>query len=333
MATRGTGGSITAAASQQRDATRLDRIAAYVVGADGAEPDRAAANLADARAEGFDALLAEHRRAWSRRWERADVRIEGDVELQLEVRLALFHLMASVADRGRGGRRCAWDHGARVSRTRVLGRGSLRASLPRRDRTRSRAGDARIPVAIACRPRSPPRVPRDIKARASRGNRRPPVSMSRPHSGRDQSGHVTPIRTGEAEVHIVGDVAWAAVLLHRLDRRPRVRRRSRPAASHRDGALLGFAHSSRRLRASAHLRCDRARRVSRTGRRQRVHQRARALEPPPRGRGRHERSTTARSTPRSSRSGTVSPTRSSTDSTRQPASTRSSPASSISNRR
>ncbi len=31
-----------------------------------------------------------------------------------------------------------------------------------------------------------------------------------PHEGRDQSGHVTPIRTGEAEVHIVGDVAWAA---------------------------------------------------------------------------------------------------------------------------
>ena len=31
-----------------------------------------------------------------------------------------------------------------------------------------------------------------------------------PRSGRDQTGRVTPIRTGEAEVHIVGDVAWAA---------------------------------------------------------------------------------------------------------------------------
>lgn len=31
-----------------------------------------------------------------------------------------------------------------------------------------------------------------------------------PHSGRDHSGRVVPIRTGEVEVHIVGDVAWAA---------------------------------------------------------------------------------------------------------------------------
>jgi trehalose/maltose hydrolase-like predicted phosphorylase len=31
-----------------------------------------------------------------------------------------------------------------------------------------------------------------------------------PRAVRDESGHVTPIRTGEAEVHIVGDVAWAA---------------------------------------------------------------------------------------------------------------------------
>ena len=31
-----------------------------------------------------------------------------------------------------------------------------------------------------------------------------------PRSGRDHAGHVVPIRTGEAEVHIVGDVAWAA---------------------------------------------------------------------------------------------------------------------------
>ena len=31
-----------------------------------------------------------------------------------------------------------------------------------------------------------------------------------PTAGRDRSGHTVPIRTGLAEVHIVGDVAWAA---------------------------------------------------------------------------------------------------------------------------
>ncbi len=47
MAVRGTGGSITAAAWQERDAIRLDRIAAYVVGDDGAEPDRAVVGLGE----------------------------------------------------------------------------------------------------------------------------------------------------------------------------------------------------------------------------------------------------------------------------------------------
>jgi len=54
-----------------------------------------------ARKAGFDALLAEHRRAWASRWEEADVAIEGDPELQLAVRFALFQLMASAADEGR----------------------------------------------------------------------------------------------------------------------------------------------------------------------------------------------------------------------------------------
>ena len=49
---------------------------------------------------GFDSLLAEHRAAWAQRWDDADIVIEGDDELQLAVRFALFHLMASVRDDG-----------------------------------------------------------------------------------------------------------------------------------------------------------------------------------------------------------------------------------------
>ena len=41
---------------------------------------------------------------------------------------------------------------------------------------------------------------------------------------------VVPIRTGALEEHIVADVAWAAALLRRLDRRRRVRGRARAAS-------------------------------------------------------------------------------------------------------
>ena len=43
---------------------------------------------------GFERLLGEHRAAWAARWESADVVVDGDAELQLAVRFALFHLMA-----------------------------------------------------------------------------------------------------------------------------------------------------------------------------------------------------------------------------------------------
>lgn len=42
---------------------------------------------------GFDALLAEHEAVWRRRWKGTDVIIDGDVESQRTLRLALYHLM------------------------------------------------------------------------------------------------------------------------------------------------------------------------------------------------------------------------------------------------
>jgi trehalose/maltose hydrolase-like predicted phosphorylase len=209
MAACGTAGSITAAASQQRDATRLDRIAAYVVGTDGAEPDRAVVVLAKGLDEGFDSLLADHRRAWSRRWEGADVCIEGDAELQLEVRLALFHLMASVADRGEAavGARGITGHAYRGHvfwDADLFVLPFLAATEPSAARAMLEYRLNRLPVALAA-----------ARAEGRQGARFPWESAAAgvdvtPRSGRDQSGHVTPIRTGEAEVHIVGDVAWAA---------------------------------------------------------------------------------------------------------------------------
>ncbi|MGH2841579.1 MAG: hypothetical protein ACRDKY_12225, partial [Solirubrobacteraceae bacterium] len=86
---------VTAALADMRQDGRLERLGAY-----GADEPEARAALAEAEAMGFEQLLAEHREAWSRRWEAADIVIEGDPELQLAVRLALFHMIASVASEG-----------------------------------------------------------------------------------------------------------------------------------------------------------------------------------------------------------------------------------------
>jgi trehalose/maltose hydrolase-like predicted phosphorylase len=209
MATRGRGGSITAAAWQQRGSNRLDRIAAYVVGSDGAEPDRAVAALAGALGVGFDGLLSEHRRAWSRRWELSDVCIEGDEHLQIQVRVALFHLMSSVADHGEAavGARGLTGHAYRGHvfwDADLFVLPFLAATEPSAARAMLEYRCNRLPAALAT-----------ARAEGRRGARFPWESADggfdvTPHAGRDHAGRAVPIRTGEAEVHIVGDVAWAA---------------------------------------------------------------------------------------------------------------------------
>jgi alpha,alpha-trehalose phosphorylase len=64
--------------------------------------DEVAAALAEARHTGWDGLLADQRRYLDDFWERADVELEGDAELQQAVRFALFHTLQAGA---RGERR------------------------------------------------------------------------------------------------------------------------------------------------------------------------------------------------------------------------------------
>ena len=209
MATRGNGGSITAAAWQQRAATGLDRVAAYVPGPDGAEPDRAVAALTGALDIGFDGLLSGHRRAWSRRWELADISIGGDEHLQTEIRTALFHLMASAADHGEAavGARGLTGHAYRGHvfwDADLFVLPFLAATEPPAARAMLEYRFNRLPAALAA-----------AQVEGHRGARFPWESADSgfdvtPRSGRDHAGRVVPIRTGEAEVHIVGDVAWAA---------------------------------------------------------------------------------------------------------------------------
>jgi alpha,alpha-trehalose phosphorylase len=59
--------------------------------------DHAAAALAEARHTGWDGLVAEQRSYLDDFWDRADVEVEGDAELQQAVRFGLFHTLQAGA--------------------------------------------------------------------------------------------------------------------------------------------------------------------------------------------------------------------------------------------
>jgi trehalose/maltose hydrolase-like predicted phosphorylase len=214
MAVAGTSGGIVAAATGAvtpvPDGVVLDRMSAYEGDPeDLPDPATATARARELAGRGFDLLLAEHRAAWAARWEDADVEIDGDDELQLGVRFALFHLMASVADEGEaavGARGLSgqayrghvfWD-----SDTFVLP--FLAATHPPAARAmleyRVRRLDAALDIA---------------RTRGRRGARFPWESARSgydvtPSSARDRTGRLVPIRTGLLEEHVVAQVAWAA---------------------------------------------------------------------------------------------------------------------------
>lgn len=209
-----TGGGIVAAAVDSHapgeDGGIVDRVIAYEADARHAPEREAAARRAQAAAAtGFEALLDEQRAAWQQRWEESDVVIEGDDELQLAVRYALFHLMASVPDIGEaavGARGLTgpgyrghvfWDADAFVLPFLAATHpASARAMLEYRVR---RLGAAKE---IACRlNRAGARFPWES---ADSGD------DVTPRSARDRMGRLVPIRCGQLEEHITADVAWAA---------------------------------------------------------------------------------------------------------------------------
>lgn len=201
---------VAAAAHDSQHVGQFDRVAVYVAQErDAVDPAVALERLAHARAAGFDRLLAEHRAAWGARWTAADVRVAGDDELQLATRVALFHLMGSVGDayeaavgaRGLSGHayrgHVFWDSDVFV--------------LPFLAATHPRAARAMVEYRV----RRLPAAREAARAERCRGARFPWESATfgndvTPPWVRDQTGQVVPIRTGESEIHIVADVAWAS---------------------------------------------------------------------------------------------------------------------------
>ncbi len=75
---------------------KLVKLCAYGWSGERSTPalrDQVSAAIAQAERSGWDGLLAEQRRELDTFWERADVELEGDPELQQAIRFGLFHVL------------------------------------------------------------------------------------------------------------------------------------------------------------------------------------------------------------------------------------------------
>ncbi len=172
-------------------------------------PSAATDRLRQARALGFDGLLAEHAAAMDERWRDADIVITGDGELQQAARFALFHLITAVGTepevavgaRGLTGPNYRghvfWDADVFVA-------SALAATAPRAARAMLEYRIHRLPAA-----RAAAREMGRLGARFPWESARTGVDVT-PQSALDRAGVPVAIRTGEFEEHVVADVAWSA---------------------------------------------------------------------------------------------------------------------------
>ena len=199
---------VQSVAGRGKDAA-LERIAAYVTTAEEDPRRPALRRVHRAKEAGRERLLGDHRRTWAKRWEGADVRIDGDPALQLAVRLALFHLIACAGDRGE----------AAVGARGLSGRGYrghvfwdsdvfvlpfLAATHPAAARAILEYRVRRLPAAQAAARAAGRAGARFAWESAASGK------DVTPRAARDRAGQRVEIYTGQREEHIVADIAWAA---------------------------------------------------------------------------------------------------------------------------
>ena len=240
--------------------------------------DQADAALAGATQTGWDGLLAEQRAYLDAFWDRADVQLDGDAEIQQAVRFSLFHVLQAgaraegraIAAKGLTGPgydgHCFWDTEAYVlPMLTYIAPDTVAHALRWRHST--------LPMATAAGP----------PARAAR--RGVPVAH---HPRRRMLGLL-------AGRH--GRVPHQRRHRRRRDRLPRrhrrrhLRRGRRTGAAGRDGAAVALAGPPRRRGPVPDRRGHRPRRVQRGCRQQHLHQpdgpaeparRRRVRQPPPR---------------------------------------------------
>ncbi len=211
---QGKRGGVTVAASERavRIAgvrVRLERLVSYATDPEQPpRPEAALEALEVAERLGVESLLAEQRSEWARRWSAADIRIEGDPDMQRAVRFSLFHLMASVADRpqaalgakglsGPGYRgHVFWD-------TDVFVLPFLAATHPPAARALVGYRGARLTAAQHAAARMGFDGARFPWESADSGDDITPRTLPGAH------GKLVRVLTGEQEEHITADIAWA----------------------------------------------------------------------------------------------------------------------------
>ncbi len=188
----------------------IERLASWSCGSNQSEPSATArAAVRDLDAVGFDALLADHRETWAKRWADATVSIEGDAAAEIAARFAIFHLLcaakdvgeAAVGARGLTGSAYAghvfWDADVFV--------------LPALCALAPESAQAILAYRLGRLPEA-----RRAAARLNRSGARFPWESAAsgvevcPTKVRGVNGELIVIRTGSHEEHIVADVAWAA---------------------------------------------------------------------------------------------------------------------------
>jgi trehalose/maltose hydrolase-like predicted phosphorylase len=185
--------------------TVLERIAVFAAGDEVTARSRAEM----ARARGVNELHRAHREAWAWRWRDADIVIDGDEELQRNVRFSLFQLMGAVATGGEaalGARGLSGDgyNGHVFWDSDVFVVPFLAATCPAAARAMLEYRVRRIGTAME-RARELGRDGAKFPwESASTGREATPAMVLGPQ------GEKVAVRTGELEDHIVADVAWAA---------------------------------------------------------------------------------------------------------------------------
>jgi len=188
----------------------VDRVAVYDASGDSLpSKEDAITRVRSCVALGFEGLLAEHRRAWTERWEDADIVVEGDDDLQRSIRFGLFHLMGSVPDNGEAAVGARGLTGTSYSGHVFWDADTL--TLPFLSATHPDSARAMLEYRIR-------RLPAARAAAAQLGRQGARFPWESAHSGmdvtptsaRDRTGKTVPIRTGQLEEHIVAQVAWAA---------------------------------------------------------------------------------------------------------------------------
>lgn len=193
----------------------VERLAAWATGTttgNRTATKEAQGRLEEMSSDGFDQMLARHRRAWAGRWADAEVVIEGGADAdgdQLAARFAVFHLLAAASDQGEaavGARGLSGEayNGHVFWDADVFVLPALAAIRPQAARAMLEYRVRRLPAARAA-----------ATAKGLRGARFPWESATdgsdvTPRSVRDAHGRPIRIFTGSHEEHIVADVAWAA---------------------------------------------------------------------------------------------------------------------------